>query len=160
MSSDPTYNINVSGDIKQMLKELGTEKGKEIALHRGGGNKAQKSIHVTVFCTIVSLQEEDDEQDKIGSWYNNAGKGASASGSATAIAKKRKLGVAMGEFKDFSSCVKVPSKGQHLDATLICAIWRAKNMPKKLVVQVQAKAQSMVQDSPWHAMKQPMSTTS
>lgn len=41
MSSDPTYSINVSGDIKQMLEELGTEKGKQTALHGGGGNKAQ-----------------------------------------------------------------------------------------------------------------------
>ncbi|KAI8029919.1 Peptidyl-prolyl cis-trans isomerase CYP65 [Camellia lanceoleosa] len=66
MSSNQTYNINVSGDIKQMLNELGIEKGKEIALHRGGGNKAQKStnIHVTVFFTIVSLQEEENEQVK------------------------------------------------------------------------------------------------
>ncbi|XP_050388092.1 peptidyl-prolyl cis-trans isomerase CYP65 [Argentina anserina] len=41
MTSDPTYNINVTGDIKQMLKELGTEKGKQTALHGGGGSKAQ-----------------------------------------------------------------------------------------------------------------------
>lgn len=41
MESDPTYNINITGDIKQMLKELGTEKAKELALHGGGGNKAQ-----------------------------------------------------------------------------------------------------------------------
>ncbi|KAF6139070.1 hypothetical protein GIB67_010796 [Kingdonia uniflora] len=41
MSSDPSYNINVSGDIKQMLQELGTEKGKQTALHGGGGTKAQ-----------------------------------------------------------------------------------------------------------------------
>lgn len=44
LESDPTYNINVRGDIKQMLKELGTEKGKEIALLGGGGSKAQKEI--------------------------------------------------------------------------------------------------------------------
>lgn len=41
MESDPAYNINVNGDIKQMLKELGTEKGKEIAKHGGGGSKAR-----------------------------------------------------------------------------------------------------------------------
>lgn len=41
MESDPSYNINVIGDIKQMLKELGTEKAKEIALHGGGGSKAR-----------------------------------------------------------------------------------------------------------------------
>ncbi|XP_057529005.1 peptidyl-prolyl cis-trans isomerase CYP65 [Amaranthus tricolor] len=42
MESDPTYNINVSGDIKQMLAELGTEKGKKTALLGGGGSKAQQ----------------------------------------------------------------------------------------------------------------------
>lgn len=41
MESDPSYNINVTGDIKQMLKELGTERAKEIALHGGGGSKAK-----------------------------------------------------------------------------------------------------------------------
>ncbi|MCL7038441.1 hypothetical protein MKW94_001078 [Papaver nudicaule] len=41
MNEDPTYNINASGDIKQMLKELGTEKGREAALLGGGGTKAQ-----------------------------------------------------------------------------------------------------------------------
>jgi hypothetical protein len=41
MREDPLYNINVTGDIKQMLKELGTEKGKETTLHGGGGNKAR-----------------------------------------------------------------------------------------------------------------------
>lgn len=41
MEADPTYNINVSGDIKQMLRELGTEKAKEIAQLGGGGNKAR-----------------------------------------------------------------------------------------------------------------------
>ncbi|XP_028122704.1 uncharacterized protein LOC114319840 [Camellia sinensis] len=52
--------------------------------------------------------------------------------------------------------VKVhPSKGQHLDATLIYALWRAQNMPKKLLVQMQAKAQGIVHDSPRHAIKQP-----
>ncbi|KAL1809996.1 hypothetical protein DCAR_0729648 [Daucus carota subsp. sativus] len=41
MESDPTYNINATGDIKQMLKELGTDNGKKLSLHGGGGEKAQ-----------------------------------------------------------------------------------------------------------------------
>ncbi|KAI9078131.1 hypothetical protein K1719_039899 [Acacia pycnantha] len=40
MGSDPNYNINVSGDIKQMLQELGTERAKETAMLGGGGSKA------------------------------------------------------------------------------------------------------------------------
>ncbi|CAL9148590.1 unnamed protein product [Musa hybrid cultivar] len=42
MKEDPTYNINLSGDVKQMLRELGTENGKIAALHGGGGEKARK----------------------------------------------------------------------------------------------------------------------
>lgn len=42
MKEDPTYNMNVSGDIKQMLLELGTENAKLAALHGGGGEKARK----------------------------------------------------------------------------------------------------------------------
>ncbi|XP_021908219.1 peptidyl-prolyl cis-trans isomerase CYP65 [Carica papaya] len=41
MSSDPGYNINITGDIQQMLQELGTEKGRQTALLGGGGSKAQ-----------------------------------------------------------------------------------------------------------------------
>ncbi|GJS86642.1 hypothetical protein Tco_0769278 [Tanacetum coccineum] len=41
MESGPSYNINLKGHLKQMLKELKTEKGRELALHGGGGDKAQ-----------------------------------------------------------------------------------------------------------------------
>ncbi|PKU70639.1 peptidyl-prolyl cis-trans isomerase CYP65 [Dendrobium catenatum] len=41
IKDDPAYNINVSGDIKQMLLDLGTEKAKQVALLGGGGSKAQ-----------------------------------------------------------------------------------------------------------------------
>ncbi|KAL7231662.1 hypothetical protein ACSBR2_009821 [Camellia fascicularis] len=68
MSSDPTYNINVSGDIKQMLKELGTEKGKEIALHGGGGNKAQneRAAALTAILAARSRIKEDSKSDTNG----------------------------------------------------------------------------------------------
>ncbi|CAH9105318.1 unnamed protein product [Cuscuta europaea] len=49
MQSEPSYNINVTGDIKQMLKELGTEKAKEIALTGGGGSKAQNERAAALF---------------------------------------------------------------------------------------------------------------
>ncbi|CAL5413401.1 unnamed protein product [Camellia sinensis] len=43
--------------------------------------------------------------------------------------------------------VKVrPSKGQHLDVTHICALWRAKDMPKKLLVQGAATLEQRVYD--------------
>ncbi|XP_057481551.1 peptidyl-prolyl cis-trans isomerase CYP65-like isoform X1 [Actinidia eriantha] len=63
MSSDPTYNINVSGDIKQMLKELGTEKGKEIALHGGGGNKAQNE-RAAALVAILAARSRIKEESK------------------------------------------------------------------------------------------------
>ncbi|GFY86636.1 plant U-box 49 [Actinidia rufa] len=63
MSSDPTYNINVSGDIKQMLKELGTEKGKEIALHGGGGNKAQNE-RAAALTAILAARSRIKEESK------------------------------------------------------------------------------------------------
>ncbi|OWM82099.1 peptidyl-prolyl cis-trans isomerase CYP65 isoform X2 [Punica granatum] len=67
MNSDPTYNINVSGDIKQMLKELGTEKGKEAALLGGGGSKAQKERAAALAAILAArsrLQEEENSKSK------------------------------------------------------------------------------------------------
>ncbi|CAI8588990.1 unnamed protein product [Vicia faba] len=63
MSSDPTYNINMSGDIKQMLKELGTEEGKETALHGGGGGKAQKE-RAAALAAILAARSQVKEDSK------------------------------------------------------------------------------------------------
>lgn len=41
---DPFHGINVSGDMKSMLKEIGTEKAKEIAMIGGGGGKARTEM--------------------------------------------------------------------------------------------------------------------
>lgn len=59
MKDDPTYNINISGDLKQMIKELGTEKGKLAFLHGGGGQKAQKE-RAAAFAAILAKKEKDD----------------------------------------------------------------------------------------------------
>lgn len=67
MSSDPAYNINVTGDIKQMLKELGTEKGKEAALLGGGGSKAQKERAAALAAILVArsrLKEDEKSNSK------------------------------------------------------------------------------------------------
>ncbi|KDP32077.1 hypothetical protein JCGZ_12538 [Jatropha curcas] len=68
MSSDPTYNINISGDIKQMLEELGTEKGRETALHGGGGNKAQKERAAALAAILAARSriKEDSKSDSNG----------------------------------------------------------------------------------------------
>lgn len=65
MESDPTYNINITGDIKQMLKELGTEKAKELALHGGGGSKAQneRAAALTAILAARSRIKEDTKGD-------------------------------------------------------------------------------------------------
>jgi peptidyl-prolyl cis-trans isomerase-like protein 2 len=54
MNSDPAYNINVSGDIKHMLADLGTDKAKEIALHGGGGNKARNERAAAIAAILES----------------------------------------------------------------------------------------------------------
>ncbi|CAI9111273.1 OLC1v1011457C1 [Oldenlandia corymbosa var. corymbosa] len=61
MESDPTYNINVSGDIKQMLRELGTEKAKEIAQLGGGGKKA-RSERAAALAAILEARERIKEE--------------------------------------------------------------------------------------------------
>ncbi|KAK1268926.1 Peptidyl-prolyl cis-trans isomerase-like 2 [Acorus gramineus] len=63
MSEDPTYNINVTGDIKQMLRELGTEQGKQTALLGGGGNKAQKE-RAAALAAILSARSRIKEDGK------------------------------------------------------------------------------------------------
>lgn len=63
MESDPTYNINVIGDVKQMLKELKTEKGRELALHGGGGNKAQNE-RAAALATILAARERIKDNPK------------------------------------------------------------------------------------------------
>jgi peptidyl-prolyl cis-trans isomerase-like protein 2 len=60
MSFDPTYNINVTGDIKQMLEELGTEKGKQTALLGGGGSKAQKERAATILAARSRIKEDSE----------------------------------------------------------------------------------------------------
>lgn len=61
MQSDPSYNINITGDIKQMLKELGSEKAKEIALHGGGGNKAQNERAAALEAILAARSRIKDD---------------------------------------------------------------------------------------------------
>ncbi|KAI3903332.1 hypothetical protein MKW98_031986 [Papaver atlanticum] len=72
MSEDPTYNINASGDIKQMLKELGTEKGREAALHGGGGSKAQNE-RAAVLTDILLARSRIKEKEGSKSSTNGDG---------------------------------------------------------------------------------------
>lgn len=60
---DPAYNINISGDIKQMLQELGTEKGSQVALLGGGGSKAQKE-RAAALAAILSSRSKVTEDSK------------------------------------------------------------------------------------------------
>lgn len=42
LKDDPAYGINMTGDTKRILNELGTEKGREIATAGGGGDRTQR----------------------------------------------------------------------------------------------------------------------
>ncbi|XP_030532098.1 peptidyl-prolyl cis-trans isomerase CYP65 [Rhodamnia argentea] len=68
MSLDPTYNINVTGDIKQMLEEIGTEKGRQTALLGGGGSKAQneRAAALAAILAARSRIKEDAESNSNG----------------------------------------------------------------------------------------------
>ncbi|XP_051127389.1 peptidyl-prolyl cis-trans isomerase CYP65 [Andrographis paniculata] len=66
MESDPSYNININGDIKQMLKELGTEKAKEIALHGGGGSKAKNERAAALAAILEARSRIKDNESKNG----------------------------------------------------------------------------------------------
>lgn len=68
MNSDPAHNINVSGDIKDMLAELGTEKAKEIASLGGGGNKARNERAAAIAAILASRSKikEDSKTDSNG----------------------------------------------------------------------------------------------
>ncbi|XXG56876.1 hypothetical protein AAC387_Pa03g4183 [Persea americana] len=63
MNADPSYNINLSGDVKRMLQELGTEKGRQAALHGGGGNKAQNE-RAAALAAILSSRSQIKEDSK------------------------------------------------------------------------------------------------
>lgn len=68
MNSDPAHNINVSGDMKDMLAELGTEKAKEIASLGGGGNKARNERAAAIAAILASRSKikEDSKTDSNG----------------------------------------------------------------------------------------------
>lgn len=72
MESDPTYNINVTGDIKQMLQELGTEKGKEIAQHGGGGNKARDERAAALAAILAARSRIKEDSNVNGESTRNA----------------------------------------------------------------------------------------
>lgn len=95
MLSDPTYGINVSGDIKQMIEELGTEKGRQTALHGGGGSKAQseRAAALAAILAARSRIKEDSNSNKNGEVYTKQAysivdaASASVHGRSAALAK-------------------------------------------------------------------------
>lgn len=73
MESDPTYNINVSGDIKQMLAELGTEKAKHAAILGGGGTKAQEERAAALEAILAARSRIDEDSKSKGKTENKPG---------------------------------------------------------------------------------------
>ncbi|XP_057874050.2 peptidyl-prolyl cis-trans isomerase CYP65 isoform X1 [Cryptomeria japonica] len=60
---DPFHGLNVSGDMKSMLKEIGTEKAKEIAMNGGGGGKAQTEM-AAALAAIHSAKADTTKKGK------------------------------------------------------------------------------------------------
>lgn len=89
MESDPTYNINVTGDVKQTLKLLGTEKAKEIALHGGGGNKAkgERAAALSAILAARSRIKEESNGDNKQAYSIVDAASASVHGRSAAAAK-------------------------------------------------------------------------
>ncbi|CAH1413379.1 unnamed protein product [Lactuca virosa] len=86
MESDPSYNINVRGDIKQMLKELKTEKGRELALHGGGGDKAQNERAAALTAILAARERIEVKKSQPGFSVVDAAS-ASVHGRSAAAAK-------------------------------------------------------------------------
>ncbi|KAK9670260.1 hypothetical protein RND81_13G189800 [Saponaria officinalis] len=61
LESDPAYNINATGDIKQMLSELGTEKAKQAAMLGGGGSKAQQERAAALTAILAARSRIADD---------------------------------------------------------------------------------------------------
>ncbi|KNA14287.1 hypothetical protein SOVF_108650 [Spinacia oleracea] len=70
LEADPAYNINVSGDIKQMLAELGTEKGKQAASLGGGGSKAQEERAAALAAILDARSRIKDDSKSNGKTEN------------------------------------------------------------------------------------------
>ncbi|KAL9264886.1 Peptidyl-prolyl cis-trans isomerase CYP65-like protein [Drosera capensis] len=66
MKADPSYYINVKGDIKQMLDELGTEKGRQAALLGGGGSKAQQERAAALEAVLTARARIEEEKKSNG----------------------------------------------------------------------------------------------
>lgn len=75
MESDPAYNINSTGDMKQMLKELGTDNGKKLSLHGGGGEKAQneRAAALESILAVRSRIKDDSGSKKSGEFKVQTG---------------------------------------------------------------------------------------
>ncbi|BBM97156.1 peptidyl-prolyl cis-trans isomerase-like 2 [Marchantia polymorpha subsp. ruderalis] len=62
LAEDPTFNINMSEDTKRMMRELGTQNGRDAALMGGGGSKAQKE-RAAAFATLEAARQRIIDQD-------------------------------------------------------------------------------------------------
>lgn len=94
MSLDPSYNINVSGDIKQMLKELGTENAKQTALLGGGGSKAQNERAAALAAILAARSRVKEESEKKSNGDSKVPKGFSIVDAASASVHGRSAAAA------------------------------------------------------------------
>lgn len=64
LNPNQANNINVSGDVKQMLAELGTEKAKQTALLGGGGSKAQNERAAALAAILAARSRIKEDAEK------------------------------------------------------------------------------------------------
>ncbi|KAF7849967.1 hypothetical protein BT93_L0074 [Corymbia citriodora subsp. variegata] len=100
MSTDPTYNINVTGDIKQMLKELGTEKGRQAALLGGGGSKAQNERAAALAAILAARSRIKEDAESKSNGEVKAPQGYSIVDAASAAVHGRSASAAKGSSSD------------------------------------------------------------
>ncbi|CAI0508015.1 unnamed protein product [Linum tenue] len=100
MTSDPAYNINVSGDIKQMLDELGTEKGREAALHGGGGSKARNERAAALAAILAARSRIKEDRKSKSKDEDRPSKGFSVVDAASAAVHGRSAAAAKASSTD------------------------------------------------------------
>lgn len=64
LKDDPAYGINMTGDTKRILNELGTEKGREIATAGGGGDRTQREHAAAVAALKRAKKRAQDHPEE------------------------------------------------------------------------------------------------
>lgn len=125
MKEDPLYNINVSGDIKQMLQELGTEKGKLAALHGGGGSKAQNERAAALAAILAARSRVKEDSKSSANGESKSTQGFSIVDAASAAVHGRSAAAAKASSDDKTAArIALHMAGERapVNAKLVCLL--------------------------------------